>query len=182
MQELYLSETKEKMEKARLAFANQLSMVRSGQANASLLDSVRVDYYGEPTPLNQICAISVVEGKQLLVKPFDPSSLKSIEKAIFEANLNLTPMNDGVVIRINVPQLTEEVRKNLVKQVNKQAEEAKVQIRNIRRDQNDAVKKGKELTEDIEKDTLEKIQKITDDFIKKIDEMAQTKGKEILKV
>ncbi|MPM75410.1 Ribosome-recycling factor [bioreactor metagenome] len=141
-----------------------------------------VDYYGMRTPLNQIAGISIVEGKQLVIKPFDPSSLKGIEKAIFEANINLTPLNDGIVIRLNVPSLTEDVRKDLVKVVHKEAEEAKINVRNIRRDFNDAVKKDEELTEDLEKDTLDKIQKATDEYIKKIDDITQIKAKEIMTV
>ncbi len=178
----HLDNTKAKMEKAIIAFEHALKQIRTGRANTALLDAVNVDYYGMATPLNQIAGISVVEGKQLVIKPFDPTSLKGIEKAIFEANINITPINDGTVIRLNVPQLTEETRKELVKTVNKDAEEAKIAVRNIRRDQNELVKKDYSLTEDLEKDALEKIQKITDEFIKRIDEIAQAKAKDIMTV
>ncbi len=182
MVEEHLNKTKVKMEKAVSIFEASLKNVRTGRASPSLLDHVNVDYYGMPTPLNQIAGISVVEGKQLLIKPFDPNSLKNIEKAIFEANINITPINDGTMIRLNVPTLTEETRKEMVKIVHKDAEEAKINIRNIRREQNDAVKKDDSLTEDLEKDGLERIQKLTDDFIKKIDEISAVKAKEVMTV
>ncbi|MDD2591790.1 MAG: ribosome recycling factor [Erysipelotrichaceae bacterium] len=182
MVEEHLNKTKVKMEKAVSIFEASLKNVRTGRASPSLLDHVNVDYYGMPTPLNQIAGISVVEGKQLLIKPFDPNSLKNIEKAIFEANINITPINDGTMIRLNVPTLTEETRKEMVKIVHKDAEEAKINIRNIRREQNDAVKKDDSLTEDLEKDGLERIQKLTDDFIKKIDEITAVKAKEVMTV
>ena len=181
-QEYYLELCEEKMEKSRNAFDNALRQVRTGRANVSMLDPVEVDYYGAPTPLNQIASLSVVEGKQLLVKPYDPSSLKNIEKAIYAANLNLTPQNDGTCIRINVPIMTEDVRKQTVKGLGKTLEEAKVTIRNIRRDINDAVKKDKELTEDLEKETLDQVQKLTDDYIKKLDVMCKEKADEIMKI
>lgn len=182
MVEEHLNKTKVKMEKAVSIFEESLKNVRTGRASPSLLDHVNVDYYGMPTPLNQIAGISVVEGKQLVIKPFDPNSLKNIEKAIFEANINITPINDGTMIRLNVPTLTEETRKEMVKIVHKDAEEAKINIRNIRREQNDAVKKDDSLTEDLEKDGLERIQKLTDDFIKKIDEISAVKAKEVMTV
>ncbi len=182
MIEEHLNKTKTKMEKAIVVFEESLKAIRTGRASPSILEPVMVDYYGMATPLNQIAGISVVEGRQLVIKPFDPNSLKGIEKAIFEANINITPINDGIVIRLNVPTLTEETRKELVKVVHKEAEEAKVNIRNIRREQNEAVKKDNSLTEDLEKDCLEKIQKLTDEFVKKIEEIAQSKAKEIMTV
>ncbi len=182
MIEEHLNKTKTKMGKAIVVFEESLKTIRTGRASPNILDPVMVEYYGMETPLNQIAGISVVEGRQLVIKPFDPNSLKGIEKAIFEANINITPINDGVVIRLNVPTLTEETRKDLVKVVHKEAEEAKVNIRNIRREENDAVKKDDSLTEDLEKDCLEKIQKLTDEFVKKIDEIAQLKAKEIMTV
>ncbi len=182
LQEEYLSQTESRMEKSVDAFRTILSQVRTGKASVSLLDPVSVDYYGAMTPLNQIASLSIVEGKQILVKPFDPTSLKNIEKAIQVANLNLTPMNDGVQIRINVPQMTEEVRKDTVKQMNKQLEEARVAIRNIRREVNELVKKDEELREDVEKDTLEQIQKKTDEFIKVLETLAKEKAEEIMKI
>lgn len=178
----YLDNTRKRMDKVIEAFEDTLKQIRTGRATTSILDHVLVDYYGAPTPLNQIAGISVVEGKQLVIKPFDPSALKNIEKGIYEANISITPINDGSVIRLNVPSLTEDTRKELVKTVHKDTEEAKINIRNVRRDENEVVKKAETLTEDLEKDTLEKIQKITDEFIKTIDEIAQVKAKEIMTV
>lgn len=181
MQEI-LKQTTAKMEKAISAYQNELVSVRTGRANASILDPVEVDYYGSMTPINQVASITVVEGKQLVIKPFDSSSLKGIESAIIKANLGFNPSNDGTVVRVNVPALTEERRRELTKVVAKMAEEAKIEIRNIRRDANDLVKKDKEMPEDIQKNTQEKIQKLTDDFIKQIDKIAVDKDKEIMAV
>ena len=140
MLDLILEETKEKMEKSIEAFKHELSSVRTGRANPTMLDRVKVNYWGEMTPLNQTAGISVVEGRQLVVKPYDKNILKDIEHAIYEANLGLTPQNDGEIIRINVPALTEETRREYVKQAKKYAEDAKVALRNIRRNANDDVK------------------------------------------
>lgn len=181
MQEI-LKQTTAKMEKAIDAFQNDLASVRTGRASSSILDPVEVDYYGSMTPVNQVASISIVEGKQLVIKPFDRSSLKGIETAIIKANLGFNPQNDGSVIRINVPALTEERRKELTKVVAKMAEEAKVAVRNIRRDANDTVKKNKEMPEDMQKNAQEKIQKLTDDNIKRIDKIADEKSKEIMSV
>jgi ribosome recycling factor len=147
-----------------------------------MLDRVEVDYYGSPTPLNQIAGISVQEGRTLVVKPYDPSSLKDIEKAINKADIGIAPANDGTVIRLTVPELTGETRKEMTKKVSKIAEECKVQIRNIRREANDVVKKDKTLDEDSQKDAKEEVQKLTDSYIKKIEEAADKKSKEVLKV
>lgn len=136
MLDLILEETKERMEKSIEAFRHELATVRTGRANPTMLDRVMVNYYGEKTPLNQTAGISVVEGRQLLIKPYDKNSLKDIEHAIYESGIGLTPQNDGEVIRINVPALTEETRKEYVKQAKKYAEEAKVALRNIRRTSN----------------------------------------------
>lgn len=182
MMNLILDETKEKMDKATHSFQGSLDLIRTGRANANLVNGIEVDYYGSMTPINQIASISVQEGRTLVIKPFDSSSLKDIEKAINASNLGLPPQNDGTVIRVSVPALTEESRKALCKEVSKHAENAKVVIRNIRRDSNDAAKKEETLTEDMEKQCLEKIQKLTDDFVKKIDEMAAAKDKEIMTV
>lgn len=178
----HLDAAKSKMSKVIENFEDVLGNMRTGRANAGLLNAIEMDYYGAMTPLNQVASISVVEGRQLVVKPFDSSFLKEIEKAIYEANLNLTPQNDGTVVRVNVPTLTEETRKELTKEVSKKAEEAKVVVRNVRRDINDLVKKDAELTEDLEKDCLNKVQQLTDEFIKKIDEVAANKSKEIMTV
>lgn len=177
-----LDVTKEKMDKVTAHFSESLATVRTGRANTTMLDHVEVDYYGSPTPVNQIASISVVEGRTLVIKPYDSSSLKNIEKACNEADLGIAPQNDGTVIRLTVPSLTEETRKEMCKKVSKYAEEAKVQIRNLRRDGNDAAKKDDTLTEDMEKDCLDKIQKLTDEFIKKIDDIAANKEKEVMTI
>lgn len=181
MLNLILEETKEKMNKTIDAFHNELSTVRAGRANPNMLDRVMVDYWGEKTPLNQTSGISVVEGRQLVVKPYDKSILKDIEHAIFEANLGLTPQNDGEVIRITIPPLTEERRKDFVKQVKKYAEDAKVALRNIRRSANDDVE-GADLPEDQVKQGKEKVQKLTDEYVKKVDALTKDKEEELLTV
>ena len=151
-------------------------------ANANMLNKVKVNYYGSPTPLNQIAGISVVEGRTLVIKPYDPSSLKEIEKACNQADLGIAPQNDGAVVRLTVPQLTGETRKEMTKKVSKLAEEAKVQIRNIRRDAMSAVKKDETMDEDVQKDAEKEVQKLTDKYVRKIEEMADAKSKEVLKV
>ncbi len=181
MLNLILDETKEKMNKTIDSFKGELSTVRAGRANPNMLDRVMVDYWGTPTPVNQTSGISVVEGRQLVIKPYDRSILKDIERAIFEANLGLTPQNDGEIIRITVPPLTEERRKEYVKQVKKYAEDTKVAIRNIRRSSNDEAQKA-DLPEDQEKQAKEKIQKLTDEFVKKIDQLTKEKEEELLTV
>lgn len=181
MLNLILDETKEKMNKTIDSFKGELSTVRAGRANPNMLDRVMVDYWGTPTPVNQTSGISVVEGRQLVIKPYDRSILKDIERAIFEANLGLTPQNDGEIIRITVPPLTEERRKEYVKQVKKYAEDAKVAIRNIRRSSNDEAQKA-DLPEDQGKQAKEKIQKLTDEFVKKIDQLTKEKEEELLTV
>lgn len=178
----YLDQAKERMEKALVALDEHFATVRTGRANPSILNDVEVSYYGADTPLNQLAQVSVVEGTQLVVKPFDPGIVKDIEKAIFGANIGLTPQNDGTLIRINVPKLTEETRKELSKDVSKMGEEAKVAIRNIRRDVNDAIKKDDSLPEDQEKRALDKVQEITDDFVKRIDQAVTNKTQDIMKV
>ena len=172
----------ERMQKAVEHLKEELNTIRTGMANANMLDRVNVDYYGSPTPLKQIASISVQEGRTLVIKPFDPSRLKNIEKACNMADLGIAPQNDGAVIRLTVPQLTGETRKEMSKKVSKLAEEAKVQIRNVRRDANSAVKNDKTMDEDIQKDAQNEIQKLTDKFIKTIDEIADKKAKEVLKV
>ena len=181
MLNLILDETKEKMEKSLESFKHELSSVRTGRANPTMLDRVMVDYWGAKTPLNQTAGISVVEGRQLLIKPYDKSILKDIEHAIYEANLGLTPQSDGEVIRINVPALTEDRRKEYVKLAKKYAEDAKVALRNIRRSANDDVEKAG-LTEDEEKQGKERVQKLTDEFVKKIDQLTKEKEEDLLKV
>lgn len=181
MVELVLEEAKEKMEKSIDAFSNELVNIRTGRANPSMLDRVMVEYYGSPTPLNQVAGISVVEGRQLVIKPYDKNSMKDIEHGIYQADLGLTPQNDGTVIRIVIPPLTEERRKEMVKQVNKLAEEAKVVLRNIRRNANADVEKTGE-TEDEVKAGKEDVQNLTNEFVKKIEQIAKEKEKDLMTV
>ncbi|MEE8808025.1 MAG: ribosome recycling factor [Lactimicrobium sp.] len=177
-----IESSSEKMDKVIEHLHAELNQIRTGMANAKMLDRVEVEYYGTPTPLNQIAGISVQEGRTLVIKPYDPSSLKDIEKACNQANLGIAPRNDGTVIRLTVPELTGETRKEMTKKVAKIAEECKIQIRNIRRDANDAVKKDKTLDEDMQKDAKEEIQKLTDKYIKTIEDTADKKSAEVLKV
>lgn len=177
-----IEQTKNKMAKSVESYISELSTVRTGVASASILDKIEVMYYGFKTPLNQVASISVPEPRMLMIKPYEKSTLKDIEKAIVEANIGLTPNNDGTIIRIIIPALTEERRKELCKQVSRYAEDAKVSIRNIRRDSNDAVKKNKEVSEDVRKGIEEDIQKLTDEFTKKIDSIAKDKEKDIMSI
>ena len=163
----------------------QLSKVRTGRASATVLDGVKVDYYGSMTLINQVGQISTPEARLLQIQPFDRNMIAAIEKAILTANIGLTPSNDGNLIRIPFPALTEERRKEQVKEVKKFGEDTKISIRNIRRDQNDLVKKGeknKDLSEDDSKKFQTEIQKVTDDFILKVDSIISEKEKELLKV
>ena len=174
-----------KMEKTVSVLKEDLNTVRAGLANAAILDKVSVNYYGTQTPLKSVANISVPDPRTLMITPFDPSSIADIEKAINEANLGLNPSNDGKAIRLVVPQLTEERRKELTKTTKKMGEEAKVAVRNIRRDVNEAAKKAEkngDMTEDDLKGTLDDVQKSTDKFIKTIDEMIAKKDKEIMEV
>lgn len=159
--------------------------IRTGRASLALLDGITVNYYETPTPLQQIASLSIPESRQMAITPWDPKIISDIEKAILKSDLGLTPMNDGKMIRINIPPLTEERRKQLVKTVKKKAEEAKVAIRNIRRDSNDELKKlekEKHLSEDVVKKSQDEVQKITDSFIVKVDEVLANKEKEIMEV
>lgn len=180
-----ISNVKDKMAKAIAGYSRELANIRAGRANASLLDRITVDYYGAPTPVNQLAGISVPEARLLVIQPYDKTSLGDIEKAILKSDLGLNPTSDGNIIRISIPALTEERRKELVKVVKKAAEEAKVVIRNVRRDGNDELKKlekAGEITEDGLRGYSEDIQKLTDENINKIDEMTKEKEKEILEV
>lgn len=161
---------------------SNLRTIRTGRASSQILDRVQVDYYGAMMPINQLSQISVVEGTQLVIKPYDRAITKAMGHAIQAANLGLNPQVDADLIRINVPQLTQERREQLAKEAQKYGEEAKVNVRNIRRDANDATKKDKELTEDDRKSELEDSQKLTDDYIKQIDNIIADKKKEILNV
>ena len=180
--EMILLSAEEKMEKAVASLEGALKTIRTGRANPAILDRVSVSYYGSEMPLNQLAGISVVEGRQLVVKPYDKSVLKEMERAISMCDLGVAPQNDGDVIRINIPPLTEERRKEFAKDAHKFGEEAKVAIRIARRDANDAIKKNKEFTEDEAKQGQEEVQKLTDRYIKKIDEVVEAKAKEILSI
>ena len=180
-----LDQYKEKMEKSLDSLANEYTTIRAGRANPHILDRISVDYYGQPTNLQSVANISVSEARTLVIQPWEASLIKEIEKAILVADLGLTPNNDGKVIRLTFPELTEDRRKELVKDVKKKGEGAKVAIRNIRRDANDMIKKqqkANEISEDEQKDAEDEIQKMTDEFIAKIDTMVEDKSKEIMTV
>ncbi|MFC4735636.1 ribosome recycling factor [Bacillus daqingensis] len=180
-----IKDSKERMDKSVEAFSRELSTIRAGRANPSLLDKVQVEYYGALTPLNQLATVSVPEGRLLLITPFDKTSIQNIEKGIQKADLGLSPNNDGNVIRINIPALTDERRKELIKIIGRYAEEAKVAVRNIRRDGNDELKKEQKdgvLTEDELKREQDEVQKLTDSTIKTIDEYAKNKENEVKEV
>lgn len=180
-----LANTKDKMEKAVSSLSRELASVRAGRASANLLDKISVEYYGAPTPVNQLASISVPEARLLVIQPYDKTVLGDIEKAILKSDLGLTPSNDGSLIRLSIPALTEERRKELVKLVKKYAEEAKVAVRNIRRDGNDDLKKLEKdgnITEDELRSNTENVQKLTDEYIVKVDNVAKDKEKEIMEV
>lgn len=176
---------KEKMEKTLKVLHNEYAGIRAGRASAAILDKIQVDYYGVPTPIQQMAAVSVQEGRNLIIQPWDVSTIKPIEKAIQASDIGINPMNDGKVIRLIFPPLTEEKRKALAKDVSHLAEESKVAIRSIRRDAIEKLKKMKkdsEITEDDLHDGEEEIQKITDEYVKKADELAATKQDEIMEI
>lgn len=180
-----LNITKEKMNKSLNALGNEFAGIRAGRANPGILDKVMVDYYGSPTPINQMAAVSVAEARILVVQPWDVSTLKSIEKAILASDVGITPTNDGKVLRLVFPQLTEDRRKELCKSVKKYGEESKVAVRSIRRDSIEkfkAMKKNSEITEDDLKDCEKKVQNLTDDFCAQIDKMVAEKEKEIMSI
>ncbi len=184
MQEL-LKSTEEKMNKTLAALERDFKAVRAGRANVSVLDRVTVDYYGVPTPIQQMAAVSVPEARTLVIQPWDASTLKEIEKAILTSDIGINPQNDGTKIRLNFPPLTEERRKEIVKDVKKTAEDSKVAIRNLRRDALDklkALKKDNKITEDDESNGEKKIQNLTDKFCKEIDSLASDKEKEIMEI
>lgn len=178
-------EYSDKMDKTLEVLSTQFSAVRTGRANAAVLDQIRVDYYGTPTPINQIASIATPDPRSLVIQPWDTSSLSMIEKAIQASDLGINPQNDGRVIRLVFPQLTEEGRKDLAKQVKKYAEDAKVAVRNIRRDAMEkakAQKKKSEITEDDLKDTERDLNKLTEDYIKEVDVIASKKEKELFEI
>ncbi|MBM7708311.1 ribosome recycling factor [Enterococcus lemanii] len=185
MVDTIFNEAKEKMDKTAESLQRELGQIRAGRANASLLDRISVIYYGAPTPLNQMASITIPEARVLMITPFDKSILKDVEKAILASDLGITPTNDGNVIRLVMPQLTEERRKELAKDVKKSAENAKIAIRNARRDAIDAYKKqekASEITEDDLKNSEKEIQTLTDDSVKKLDAIAAEKEKELLEI
>jgi ribosome recycling factor len=176
---------KTRMEKAVEDFRREMAATRTGRASVHMLDTVNVEYYGSQMPLNQIAQVHAPEPQLITVQPFDPSSLPAIEKAIRTADLGLNPMNDGKLIRVPVPPLTQERRQDMVKHLHRVLEEHRTAVRNIRRDGNDAIKKAlkdKKITEDEEKRSLEEIQKLTDGEIKKMEEMSKAKEKEVLEL
>ena len=180
-----INEFKTRMAKTAEVLSEQFASVRAGRANAAVLDQIEVDYYGTPTPIRQIASISSPDARTLLIQPWDASTLKLIEKAILTSELGINPQNDGRVIRLVFPQLTEERRKELAKQVRKYGEEAKVAVRNIRRDAMDKFKKEQkkgEMTEDDLKDIEKDMQKLTDDYTKEVDKLTTAKEKELFEI
>lgn len=180
-----IKETRPRMESAIEDFHRKLATVRTGRAAVSLLDTVMVDYYGTPTPLNQMASVHAPEPQALTVQPWDPTQVINIEKAVRAADLGLNPSNDGKLVRIPIPPLTEERRKQLAKQIHEIAEEHRTAVRNIRRDENDKLKKllkDKTISEDSERDGLDQVQKLTDTYISKIDELSKSKEHEIMSV
>ena len=176
---------KTKMGKTVNALVSEYGAIRAGRANPQILDKLAVDYYGTPTPINQLGSISVAEARVLVVQPWDKSVLKAIEKAIQTSDIGINPQNDGSVIRLTFPPLTEDRRKELAKEIQKIGENSKVAVRSIRRDCVDklkAMKKASEITEDDLKDGEKEIQKITDNFIKEVDDLAAAKAKEIMEI
>ena len=175
--------SKDKMEKALVGLQGELKKVRTGRAQVSMLDNIRVNYYGTPTPLNQVAALSTPDARSFLISPWEASILKEIESSIVKSDLGMTPQNDGKVIRLKVPELTEERRKDLVKNIKKICEDARVAVRLVRRDSNDEIKtalKDKAISEDEQKRLNDEVQKLTDDYIKKIDQLAADKEKELM--
>ena len=174
-----------KMKKSYNNLLDEYTSIRAGRANPHVLDQLRVDYYGAPTAIQQVANVSVPEARMIMIQPWEPNLLKEIEKAILVSDIGITPTNDGKAIRLNFPDLTEERRKELAKDVKKRGEEAKVAVRNIRRDANDFVKKQNkagDLNDDQAKDEEDKVQKMTDKYIKQIDEAVDAKSKEIMTV
>ncbi len=174
-----------RMQKSIDSLEKDFAKLRTGRASTALVDSIRVEYYGTPTPLNQVASVSIPDSRTISISPWDRNAFNSIEKAIMKSDLGLTPINDGRAIRINIPALTEERRKDLVKMAKKYTEEAKVAIRNVRRDVNEALKKqhtAKEISEDDLHKAQDEVQKITDNFVKKADAVLVEKEKEIMEI
>ncbi|UXE65437.1 MAG: ribosome recycling factor [Chryseotalea sp. WA131a] len=180
--ELYLDEAKDQMNKAINHVSLELTKIRAGKANPSMLDGIMVSYYGAMSPLQQVSSMTTPDARTIFIKPWEKSLIQEIEKSIINANLGLTPQNDGQQIIINIPMLTEERRKQLVKQVSQECEHGKVSIRSIRKDTNESLKKIKGVSEDDVKNAEEKVQKLTDEFILKIDNLLKKKEAEIMTV
>ncbi|GLI34914.1 ribosome recycling factor [Desulforhabdus amnigena] len=179
------ADARDRMTKALENLEQEYKRLRTGRASVSLVDGIRVEYYGTPTPLNQLATLTVPEPRTITIQPWDTTVIAEVEKAILKSELGLTPMNDGKIIRINIPVLTADRRKELVKLAKKMAEESKVAVRNIRRDVNEMIKdlkKEKEISEDEGFKAQDETQKITDEFIKKVDEIYNAKEKEILEI
>ncbi|MFP4563963.1 MAG: ribosome recycling factor [Spirochaetia bacterium] len=179
------ADAKDRMDKSIESLKNDFNTIRTGRASSSLFDKIKVEYYGTPTPLNQVATISVPEARLVVIQPWDPTVLNEIEKAIQKSELSLNPSNDGKVIRINIPPLTEERRKEYVKMAKNMAEQARVAVRNIRRDANDSIKKKEkdgDITEDQSKKGHDEIQEMTDKHIEKIDALLEEKEKEIMEI
>lgn len=179
---LQMGELKKMMEKAVEHLRSELSKLRVGRASATMVDSVRVEVYGSQMSLKEVAALATPDPKTITIQPWDRSLFGEIEKSILAANLGLTPMNDGKIIRINMPPLTEERRKDFVKQISKEGEAAKVAVRNIRRDAMDALKKDKEMTEDDQRRAQDEIQKMTDQFVQEVDKSVDSKTKEVMTI
>ena len=177
-----LNETESKMKQAIETMEKRFTNVRAGRANPAILDAVMVSYYGTPTPLKSLATISIPEARQLMIKPFDRSCLGDIEKGIYEANIGLTPNNNGEYIILNIPALTEETRKEYVKQVKQIAEEGKINLRNIRQDSNNEIKKNEDLTDDEKDNLMDDVQELINKYNKVIDEKEKEKEKELLTV
>jgi len=180
-----ITDAEERMTKVEKLLVSEYATLRAGRANPSLLDRITVDYYGTPTPINQTANIACPEPRLLTIQPWDKNMVAAIEKAILKSDLGITPANDGTIIRLTIPQLTEERRKELVKQCSKKVEDSKVAVRNIRRDVNDSIKsmeKAKECSEDESKKGLDDVQKLTDKYIKRLDDVYAQKEKELMSV
>ncbi len=180
-----LLDAEERMEKAVASLDRDFSKLRTGRATTTLVDGIKADYYGAPTPISQMASVAVPDSRTITIQPWNKGGMAAVEKAILKSDLGLTPINDGRIIRINIPPLTEERRKDLVKVARKYAEEAKVAIRNVRRDANDNLKKAekdKEITEDAQKRGNDEVQKLTDKYVGEVDARCQAKEKEIMEI
>lgn len=180
-----LRDTRDKMEQSLAAVRREFSTVRTGRANPSVLDQVKVDYYGTPTPLNQLANVSVPESRLIVIQPYDKSTIPEIEKAILTSDIDLTPNSDGQVIRLTVPQLSEDRREELSKKVHQMAEDGRIAVRNVRRDANsalDSLEKSEGISEDVIRRQKDKVQELTDAYIDKIDEAVEEKTEQIMEI